>query len=226
MGLLVPRETGRVHKCFVAGCAFIVLLRGMRLLVVVEVGQAGKGLSTVGAVELVLPLVHLLVPGQTGGVAETLVALLAGKQALLVLGRGRSLGGPGPLVLLAEGVEVGLVPGTQLEADLQVGGLSEVVCALGVVGQELPDVSDLMFGERRRRLEGHLALSAGVELLPALMLRLALQLLPLLLLLQLLLLLLAFLGAGAGVGRLADMTHVLEDTGDTLAFFVDEPVPG
>lgn len=41
-------------------------------------------------------------------------------------------------VLLAEGVEVGLVPGAELEADLQVGrGLSQVLLPWCVVVQEL-----------------------------------------------------------------------------------------
>lgn len=124
--------------------------------------------------------VGLLVSRQAGGVAEPLPTLAAAVPAgspstpsspLLLLLRGggapfASPASPTAAVLLAESVEVGLVTGAELEADLEVGrGLAQVLLAGGVVVQQLLDMGHLVLGQLRGRPEAHVALRASVELI-------------------------------------------------------------
>lgn len=116
--------------------------------------------------------VSLLVASQAGGVAKLFPTLAAavGPGLGAVLGGGRATFTESTYaaaaVLLAEGVEVGLVARAELQADLQVrGGLPQVLLARCVAVQELLDVAHLMLGQLRGRPEAHVALRAGVELI-------------------------------------------------------------
>lgn len=144
VGLFVAGEAGRVHEGLVAGSTGVGLGLGS--------GESSLGVELL-LVLLQLPpptavpyLVGLLVPCQAGGVAEPLPTLAAAvapasssSTLLLLGGGGASFAGPAApatAVLLAEGVEVGLVAGAELEADLEVGrGLTQVLLARCVVVQ-------------------------------------------------------------------------------------------
>lgn len=180
VGLLVAGEAGRVHEGLVAGGAGVRLglggesrLHMQLLLVLLQLAPPATIRRPVG----------LLMSCQAGGVGEMFPALAAvvasgsspfssATRPLFVFRDGGApFAGPAPptaAVLLAQGVEVGLVTGAELEADLEVGrGLRQVLLAGRVVVQQLLDVGHLMFGEQRGRPEAHVALRAGVELVSA-----------------------------------------------------------
>lgn len=118
--LLMAREAGRVNESLPALLALVEFAGSMRLLVLLEVGLPDEGLlADVASISLIAS-VHVLVPGQAGGVAEALLTHAAGVRPLLV-GQVQPLLAPfAVLVLLAQGVVVGLVAGAQLQTDLQV----------------------------------------------------------------------------------------------------------
>lgn len=163
--LLMAREAGGVNESFPTLRAFVELSRRVRLLVLLEVGQADEGLlAHVAGVALVAG-VCVLVSGQAGGVAEALVTHTARVRPLFVRQTQPLLASFTVLVLLAQGVVVGLVAGAQLQADLEVRGLVERVFAVRVRVEKLSHVSHLVFGEAGGVAEDPVALSALVLLL-------------------------------------------------------------
>lgn len=174
-----------------------------------------------------------LVSRQAGGVAEPLPTLAAAVPAgspsapsspvlLLLRSGGAPLASPthpAAAVLLAESVEVGLVAGAELEADLEVGrSLAQVLLTGGVVVQQLLDVGHLVLGQLRGCPEAHVALRASVELIAAWTLddggrHVLLPLCPLVL--------------AAGLQRVAQGGYAGAEgyiLGDSFSFFVDEAV--
>lgn len=163
--LLMSREAGGVNESLPALRALVELTRRVRLLVLLQVGQPDEGLLADVAGVALLVGVHVLVPGKAGGVAEALVAHAAGVRSLLVREAQPLLAALFALVLLAQGVVVGLVTGAQLQADLQVRGFVEFIFALRVRVEQLSHVCHLVLGEGGGVAEDHVALGALVLLL-------------------------------------------------------------
>lgn len=161
--LLMAREAGGVNESFPALWALVEFSRSVRLLVLLEVGEPHEGLlADVAGVALG---VCVLVPREAGGVAEAFVANPAGVRPLLV-GQPQPLLAPFTvLVLLAQGVVVGLVAGAELQADLEVRGLFEGVFAVCVRVEQLSHMRHLVLGESRGVAKDSVALRALVLLL-------------------------------------------------------------